>query len=90
MVKIYALYESKITFEISFLLLLNVAYSKVILFIFSKVLTNFKIYERVISALILVASFARPKISSQFLRVNESLKFAKNKLLFLKIQTLFF
>ena len=84
------LHESKITFEISFLLLLNVVYSKVILFIFSKVLTNFKIYERVISALILVASFARPKISSQFLRVNESLKFAKNKLLFLKIQTLFF
>ena len=82
--------KAKITFEISFLLLLNVVYSKVILFIFSKVLTNFKIYERVISALILVASFARPKISSQFLRVNESLKFAKNKLLFLKIQTLFF
>ncbi len=46
MVKIYALHESKITFEISFLLLLNVVYSKVILFIFSKVLTNFKIYER--------------------------------------------
>ena len=46
MVKIYALHESKITFEISFLLLLNVIYSKVILFIFSKVLSNFKIYER--------------------------------------------
>ena len=46
MVKIYALYESKITFEISFLLILNVVYSKVILFIFSKVLSNFKIYER--------------------------------------------
>ena len=38
--------KAKITFEISFLLLLNVVYSKVILFIFSKVLTNFKIYER--------------------------------------------
>jgi len=38
---------------------------------------NFKICERVISALILVANFARPKISSQFLRVNESLKFEK-------------
>jgi len=36
-----------------------------------------KFHERVISALILVASFARPKISSQLLRVNESLKFAK-------------
>jgi len=33
-------------------------------------------HERVISALILVASFAKPKISSQLLRVNESLKFA--------------
>jgi len=31
-------------------------------------------HELVISALILVASFARPKISSQFLRVNESFK----------------
>ena len=82
--------KAKITFKISFLLLLNVVYSKVILFIFSKVLSNFKIYERVISALILVASFARPKISSQFLRVNGILKFTKNKLLFLKIQTLFF
>ena len=39
-----------------------------------------KFHERVISALILVASFARPKISSQLLRVNESLKFAlRNK-----------
>jgi len=36
-----------------------------------------KFHERVISALILVASFARPKISSQFLRVNGILKFAK-------------
>ena len=36
-----------------------------------------KFHERVISALILVASFARPKISSQFSRVNESLKFEK-------------
>ena len=36
-----------------------------------------KFHERVISALILVASFARPKISSQFLRVSEILKFAK-------------
>ena len=35
-----------------------------------------KFHERVISALILVASFARPKICSQLLRVNESLKFA--------------
>ena len=34
-----------------------------------------KFHERVISALILVASFARPKISSQFLRVSEVLKF---------------
>jgi len=32
---------------------------------------------RVISALILVASFARPKISSQFLGVNGILKFEK-------------
>ena len=77
--------KAKITFEISFLLLLNVVYSKVILFIFSKVLTNFKIYERVISALILVASFARPKISSQFLRVSEILKFAKNSKFIFKI-----
>ena len=38
--------KAKITFEILFLLLLNVTYSKVILFIFSKVLSNFKIYER--------------------------------------------
>ena len=36
-----------------------------------------KFHERVISALILVASFERPKISSQFLRVNGFLKFAK-------------
>ena len=36
-----------------------------------------KFHERVISALILVASFARPKISSQFLRVNGILKFEK-------------
>ena len=36
-----------------------------------------KFHERVISALILVASFARPKISSQFLGVSEVLKFAK-------------
>ena len=35
-----------------------------------------KFHERVISALILVASFARPKISSQFLRVSGILKFA--------------
>ena len=77
--------KAKITFEISFLLLLNVVYSKVILFIFSKVLSNFKIYERVISALILVASFARPKISSQFLRVNGILKFSKNSKFIFKI-----
>jgi len=38
--------KEKFTSEILFLLLLNVVYSKVILFIFSKVLTNFKIYER--------------------------------------------
>ena len=36
-----------------------------------------KFHVRVISALILVASFARPKISSQFLGVSESLKFEK-------------
>ena len=36
-----------------------------------------KFNERVISALILVASFARPKISSQLLRVNGTLKFEK-------------
>jgi len=36
-----------------------------------------KFHERVISALILVESFAKPKISSQFLRVNGILKFAK-------------
>ena len=77
--------KAKITFKISFLLLLNVVYSKVILFIFSKVLSNFKIYERVISALILVASFARPKISSQFLRVNGILKFSKNSKFIFKI-----
>ena len=35
-----------------------------------------KFHERVILALILVASFARPKISNQFLRVNGILKFA--------------
>ena len=40
------------------------------------ILQILKFYERAISALILVASFARPKISSQFLRVNEGLKFA--------------
>ena len=40
-----------------------------------------KFHERVISALILVASFARPKISSHFLRVSEVLKFAKTALL---------
>ena len=34
-----------------------------------------KFHKRVISALILVASFARPKISSKFLRVNGILKF---------------
>ena len=34
-------------------------------------------HKRAISALILVASFARPKISSQFLRVSGILKFAK-------------
>ena len=44
-----------------------------------------KFHERVISALILVASFARPKISSQFLRVSESLKFAKNSKFIFKI-----
>ena len=38
--------KAKITFEILFLLILNVIYSKVILFIFSKVLSNFKIYEQ--------------------------------------------
>ncbi|OUT07258.1 hypothetical protein B9N65_08390 [Campylobacter concisus] len=42
-----------------------------------------KFHERVISALILVASFAKPKISSQFLRVSENLKFAKT--IFLEI-----
>ena len=36
-----------------------------------------KFHERVISALILVESFAKPKISSQFLRVSEILKFEK-------------
>ena len=36
-----------------------------------------KFHERAISALILVTSFARPKISSQFLGVNGILKFAK-------------
>ena len=43
-----------------------------------RVMRILKFHERVISALILVTSFARPKISSQFLRVNESLKFEKN------------
>ena len=36
-----------------------------------------KFHERVISALILVVSFARSKISSQFLRLNEILKFTQ-------------
>ena len=36
-----------------------------------------KFHERVISALILVVSFARPKIGSQLLRVNGILKFVK-------------
>ena len=44
-----------------------------------------KFHKRVISALILVASFARPKISSQFLRVNESFKICKKALLNFKI-----
>ena len=83
--------KAKITFEISFLLILNVVYSKVILFIFSKVLTNFKIYERVISALKFELSGKRSQIlvvnSCEWMKV---LKFTKNKLLFLKIQTLFF
>ena len=39
-----------------------------------------KFHERVISALILVASFARPKISSQFLRASESFKICKDSL----------
>ncbi len=39
-----------------------------------------KFHERVISALILVASFARPKISSQFLRVSGILKFVGSQL----------
>ena len=59
--------KAKITFEISFLLLLNVVYSKVILFIFSKVLTNFKIYER---------TYHGSKFSSTLRRVSKILKFA--------------
>ena len=43
-------------------------------FTYMKLRQILKFHERVISALILVASFARPKISSQFLRVNESFK----------------
>ena len=39
-----------------------------------------KFHERVILALILVASFARPKISSQFLRASESFKICKDSL----------
>ena len=42
-----------------------------------RVMRILKFHERVISALILVTSFARPKISSQFLRVNESFKICK-------------
>ena len=47
-----------------------------------------KFHERVISALILVASFARPKISSQLLRVNGILKFAK--IVFINLKFCFF
>ena len=50
--------KEKFTSEILFLLLLNVAYSKV--------LSNFKIYERVISALKFELSYKR----SQILVVN--------------------
>ena len=39
-----------------------------------------KFHERVISALILVASFARPKTSSQLLRVSGILKFVGSQL----------
>ena len=45
-------------------------------FVYMKLWQILKFHERVISALILVASFARPKISSQLLRVNGILKFA--------------
>ena len=53
--------------------------------VFVKIQQILKFHERVISALILVASFARPKISSQFLRVSESLKFVKQKIIFKKL-----
>ena len=53
---------------------------------YSKKITQIlKFHERVISALILAASFARPKISSQLLRVNGILKFENTKFLFLRI-----
>ena len=42
-----------------------------------RVMQILKFHKRAISALILVASFARSKISSQFLGVNENLKFTK-------------
>ena len=47
------------------------------LFILKSLPLILKFHKRVILALILVASFARPKFSSQFLRVNGILKFAK-------------
>ena len=46
-------------------------------FTYMKLRQILKFHERVISALILVASFARSKISSQFLGVNGILKFEK-------------
>ena len=47
-----------------------------------------KFHERVISALILVTSFARPKIGSQFLGVNGILKFENNKFILFKSRLL--
>ena len=53
-----------------------------------RVMQILKFHKRAISALILVASFARSKISSQFLGVNGILKFTKQQISLLKIQTL--
>ena len=77
--------KEKFTSEILFLLLLNVTYSKVILFIFSKVLSNFKIsWTSNFGSKIWAKLQAKPNFSSQFLRVSEILKFAKVVNLFLK------
>ncbi len=61
-------------------------------FTYMKLRQILKFHERVISTLILVASFAKPKFSSQFLRVNGILKFAKIffrdlKFCFIKMET---